>query len=110
MSRFDDWFTQRTRSLARRTSRRSFLTRFGTLLVGGAALPLLPVARGEEPHRERQDPREVEGQLDREDHRGQQAKVHGSPEHLSLEETRPHELHQVFLLVFCDAHPGVHDP
>jgi methylamine dehydrogenase light chain len=33
------------RQLARRTSRRSFLTRVGTLLVGAAALPLLPVAR-----------------------------------------------------------------
>ncbi len=33
------------RGVARRTSRRSFLTRLGTLLVGGAALPLLPVAR-----------------------------------------------------------------
>ena len=36
------------RGVARRTSRRSFLTRLGTLLVGGAALPLLPVARGAE--------------------------------------------------------------
>ena len=33
------------RQLARRTSRRSFLTRVGTLLVGTAAMPLLPVAR-----------------------------------------------------------------
>jgi methylamine dehydrogenase light chain len=33
------------RPLAGRTSRRSFLTRVGTLLVGAAALPLLPVAR-----------------------------------------------------------------
>jgi methylamine dehydrogenase light chain len=33
------------RRLARRTSRRSFLTRLGTFLVGAAALPLLPVAR-----------------------------------------------------------------
>ena len=40
------------RGIARRTSRRSFLTKLGTLLVGGAALPLLPVARGaEEPAR-----------------------------------------------------------
>jgi len=34
-----------TRAIARRTSRRSFLTRLGTGLVGVAALPLLPVAR-----------------------------------------------------------------
>jgi len=33
------------RQLARRTSRRSFLTRLGTALVGSATLPLLPVAR-----------------------------------------------------------------
>src|SRR2546425_3919306 len=34
-----------TRALARRTSRRSFLTRLGTTLAGTAVLPLLPVAR-----------------------------------------------------------------
>ena len=40
------------RGVAQRTSRRSFLTKLGTLLVGGAALPLLPVARGaDEPAR-----------------------------------------------------------
>src|SRR5207249_3457799 len=37
-----------TRALARRTSRRSFLTRLGTALAGTAALPLLPVARADE--------------------------------------------------------------
>jgi methylamine dehydrogenase light chain len=41
-----DRLVERTvRQFARRTSRRSFLTRVGTLLVGTAALPLLPVAR-----------------------------------------------------------------
>ena len=34
-----------TRQLAQRTSRRSLLGGLGSLLVGGAALPLLPVAR-----------------------------------------------------------------
>jgi methylamine dehydrogenase light chain len=36
------------RALARRTSRRSVLAGIGTLLVGAAAMPLLPVARGAE--------------------------------------------------------------
>jgi methylamine dehydrogenase light chain len=43
--RLDRWFEGRARALARRSSRRSFLARLGTLLVGGAGLPLLPVAR-----------------------------------------------------------------
>ncbi len=45
MNRIDRWLLRSARRLARRTSRRSFLTRLGALLVGGAALPLLPVAR-----------------------------------------------------------------
>lgn len=36
---------QSSRLLARRTSRRSFLGRLGTMLVGVSTLPLLPVAR-----------------------------------------------------------------
>ena len=36
------------RALARRSSRRSLLAGIGTLLVGAAAMPLLPVARGAE--------------------------------------------------------------
>jgi methylamine dehydrogenase light chain len=39
--RFGDW----TRRLARLSSRRGFLARLAALLLGGAALPLLPVAR-----------------------------------------------------------------
>jgi methylamine dehydrogenase light chain len=42
---FDRLFERVARGLAQRTSRRSVLARAGTLLVGGAALPLLPVAR-----------------------------------------------------------------
>jgi methylamine dehydrogenase light chain len=42
----DRWLEAGARALARGTSRRSFLSRLGTLLVGAAAVPLLPVARG----------------------------------------------------------------
>jgi methylamine dehydrogenase light chain len=45
MTAIDRWFTQLTRSVARRSSRRSFLARLATLVVGGAAVPLLPVDR-----------------------------------------------------------------
>jgi methylamine dehydrogenase light chain len=41
----DQWGEHFTRSLARRTSRRSALARLGAWLVGAAGLPLLPVAR-----------------------------------------------------------------
>lgn len=45
MSRLDAWLERGTREVARRTGRRSFLARLGVLLVGGSALPLLPIAR-----------------------------------------------------------------
>jgi methylamine dehydrogenase light chain len=48
MSRFDRWFERSTRKVARSSSRRSFLARFGVLLAGGAVVPLLPVARAAE--------------------------------------------------------------
>jgi methylamine dehydrogenase light chain len=47
----DRWFAETARWLARRSSRRSVLTRLGALLVGGASLPLLPVARAAAPAR-----------------------------------------------------------
>ena len=47
MTAIDRWFTQLTRGVARRSSRRSFLAQVAGLLVGGAAVPLLPVARAE---------------------------------------------------------------
>ncbi len=37
---------RQTRRVARSTSRRHFLSRFGVALVGAGAIPLLPVARG----------------------------------------------------------------
>ena len=44
--KFADILSERAaRSVARQTSRRGFLGRIGTLLIGGAAIPLLPVAR-----------------------------------------------------------------
>ena len=46
MSSIDRWVERATRQLARRTGRRGFLSRIGTILAGGAMLPLLPVARG----------------------------------------------------------------
>ena len=45
MTIIDRWFARTARRLAQRTSRRSFLARFGVAIAGGAALPLLPVAR-----------------------------------------------------------------
>ena len=41
----DGWVERSARRLARRSGRRSFLTRIGSLFVGAAAVPLLPVAR-----------------------------------------------------------------
>lgn len=57
MKFFDRWFEQSSRAVARRVSRRHLLARVGGALMGGAALPLLPVARGES-HREPQPPPE----------------------------------------------------
>lgn len=45
MNWLDDLTTRYSRSLAHRTSRRSLLTRLGTLAVGAASIPLLPIAR-----------------------------------------------------------------
>jgi len=49
--RFDAFVESTARRLARTTSRRGFLGRLGSALLGAAALPLLPVARasGEAP-------------------------------------------------------------
>lgn len=46
MSRFDLLFEGVARGWARRLPRRHFLSRMGRVVAGGAALPLLPVARG----------------------------------------------------------------
>jgi methylamine dehydrogenase light chain len=45
MNAIDRWFSGLAREVARHSSRRGFLARVATVLVGGAALPLLPVAR-----------------------------------------------------------------
>jgi methylamine dehydrogenase light chain len=44
-SRFDGLIEQMTRRVAAQTSRRSFLTRLGGLMLGSAMMPLLPVDR-----------------------------------------------------------------
>ena len=44
--RLDRWTERAARGLARHTSRRSFLSAFGRVLIGAALLPLLPVMRG----------------------------------------------------------------
>jgi methylamine dehydrogenase light chain len=47
MKWLDSLTTQSSRKLAQRTSRRSLLTKLGTLAVGAASIPLLPVARAD---------------------------------------------------------------
>lgn len=62
MSRLDRWVEESARGLARRAGRRSFLARAGRLLVGAAALPLLPVARASGQRAAAPDlPEDVEG-------------------------------------------------
>jgi len=48
MRRIDSLFERSARVVARRTSRRGFLANLSAILVGAAALPLLPVARASE--------------------------------------------------------------
>ena len=45
MNVFDRWMERATRRIAQRSSRRSFLAGLGSLAVGVAGIPLLPVAR-----------------------------------------------------------------
>ena len=46
MNGIDGLIERYARRLARRSDRRGFLARLGAVVVGGAALPLLPIARG----------------------------------------------------------------
>jgi methylamine dehydrogenase light chain len=55
-SSIDALVEQMARDLARRVSRRSFLGSVGALLFSSAGVPLLPVARGEQPIAARSDP------------------------------------------------------
>lgn len=48
MKWLDKLFVTTARNVARQTSRRSFLTGLGTILVSSTAIPLLPVARAAE--------------------------------------------------------------
>ena len=47
MNGIDRWVAKLTRGVARTSSRRGFLARVATVLVGTAAVPLLPVARAQ---------------------------------------------------------------
>ena len=49
MNRFDAILEKTSRGLAKRTSRRGWLAALGTLVAGGAVLPLLPMARAAAP-------------------------------------------------------------
>ncbi len=51
MNWLDRWSERFSRNLARQTSRRSFLSKFGTAMVGAATIPVLPIARAESPSR-----------------------------------------------------------
>lgn len=61
--RMDERIAELARILARRTSRRSLLAGLGTALLGGAAMPLLPVSRSaaREPAPGEPDPGEPAG-------------------------------------------------
>ena len=56
MNVFDRWIEGRARRVAQQSSRRGWLRGLGTLLVGGASIPLLPVARAAEGVPAPQDP------------------------------------------------------
>ena len=43
--RLDRWMADVARRVARQTSRRGFLARLATVMVGGATIPLLPISR-----------------------------------------------------------------
>ncbi|MCK6555294.1 methylamine dehydrogenase (amicyanin) light chain [Candidatus Binatia bacterium] len=51
MISIDKWFAEVARRVARHSSRRGFLAQVAAVLVGSAAVPLLPVARGQNPAR-----------------------------------------------------------
>jgi methylamine dehydrogenase light chain len=48
LNRWDERIETWSRSLAKRVSRRSILRSIGTVMMGAATLPLLPVARGQQ--------------------------------------------------------------
>jgi len=56
MPNYDDVIERMTRRLAKTVARRSVLRTLGSVMVGAAALPLLPVARGQSSEQESGDP------------------------------------------------------
>ncbi len=56
MPDYDDMIERMTRRLAKTVARRSVLRTLGSIMIGAAALPLLPVARGQSAEKESGDP------------------------------------------------------
>jgi methylamine dehydrogenase light chain len=56
MPNYDDVIERMTRRLAKTVARRSVLRTLGSAMIGAAALPLLPVARGQSTGKESGDP------------------------------------------------------
>jgi methylamine dehydrogenase light chain len=64
MSIFDRFFENSARGIAQRSSRRGLLKGLGTALLGAAAIPLLPVARGQTPSDEPKQPKHPQDEGD----------------------------------------------
>jgi methylamine dehydrogenase light chain len=56
MPNYDDVIERMTRRLAKTVARRSVLRTLGSVMIGAAALPLLPVARGQSDKQDSGDP------------------------------------------------------
>ena len=64
MKWFDNVTESVSRKVAQNSSRRSFLSGLGTALIGGAVIPILPVARAADAHGGGQATAPIDGELD----------------------------------------------